>query len=144
MFLTHLSCSAEQSWLADIILLFMLCTVRADSLTSYCYSCSALLADIILLLALCFACWHHTAISHSAFCQAELTCWHYTIKWSDTCWHCYCHSLSFADIILLFLVLCSACWHHTVTSHALLCLLISYYQISMFHSWTKCEEIQED
>ena len=148
MFLTHLSCSAEQSWLADIILLFMLCTVRADLLTSYCYSHSVLLADIILLLMLCFthwhhiaiscsalcqnwladiillltlcsACWHHTAISCSAFCQAELTCWHHTVI--------SCSAL-LTDIILL-LMLCSVCWHYT----AILCSAFYQAELTCWH-----------
>ena len=95
--------SVKQSWLADIILLFVLCKAEfcwhhtADLLASYCH------------LTPCSAHWHRTAISCSAPCQAELTR-----------------------------------WHRTATPRALLRLLAPYCQISMFHSWTSCEEIQED
>ena len=89
----HALLSVKQSWLADIILLFMLCKAElcwhhtADLLTSYCH------------LVSCFAHWHHTAILCSAFCQAELTHWHHTVI--------LCSTL-LTDIILL-LMLCSAC-----------------------------------
>ncbi len=184
----HALLSVKQSWLADIILLFMLCKAElcwhhtADLLASYCH------------LVSCSAHWHHTAISCSAFCQAELTCWHHTAiralqsraLLTSYCWlagiilsscallcllapYCYlvlCSLSSRADSLAPYchLVFCSACscwhhtaiscsascqaelthWHHTATSCALLCLLTSYCQISMFHSWTRCEEIQED
>ena len=142
-----ISCSAL---LADTVLLSCaLLSVRADLLTLYCYLCSALLADIILLshallsvkqswlagivllFVLCKAelCWHHTADLLTSYCHL-VSC--------SACWHCTAISRS---------ALCQAeltCWHCTATSCALLCLLTSYCQISMFHSWTSYEEIQED
>ena len=73
-----------------------------------------------------------------------------TVNWESSKDLILLNSASFFKNLTHFntsIMLCKAeltCWHHTAISCALLCLLTSYCQISMFHSWTSCEEIQED
>src|SRR5438034_2814065 len=113
-------------------------------------------------------CWHHTADLLASYCHllagTVLPPRALLRSLAPYCYLVLCSLSSRADSLALYchLAPCSACWHRTAiscsalcqaeltcwhctaTSHAPLCLLASYCQISMFHSWTSCEEIQED